>query len=90
MASLWEMAIKLSIGKLGFGQSFESFVSEQLSGNGMELLGIALPHLAVVASLPFHHRDPFDRLLVAQAMHEQMPMISADPAFDAYGIRRLW
>jgi PIN domain nuclease of toxin-antitoxin system len=89
-ASLWEMAIKLSIGKLSFNQPFKTFIPAQLSENGIELLDIKFSHLVTVAGLPFHHRDPFDRLLVAQAMEEQMSIISADPAFDVYAIRRLW
>jgi PIN domain nuclease of toxin-antitoxin system len=89
-ASLWEMAIKVSIGKLSFGQPFESLLPAQMSINGIDLLDIEFPHLVTVSRLPFYHRDPFDRLLVAQAMVEQMPIISADSAFDAYGIQRLW
>jgi PIN domain nuclease of toxin-antitoxin system len=53
-------------------------------------LGIQVEHAAVVSTLPFHHRDPFDRLLIAQAMVEGMPVISADAAFDTYPLKRLW
>ncbi len=56
----------------------------------MEVLPISLAHLAVVTTLPFHHRDPFDRLLIAQAMVEKMSIISADEIFDSYGISRIW
>jgi len=90
MASLWEMAIKLSIGKLSLGQPFETLIPEQMKLNGIELLQIEMPHIVAVASLPFHHRDPFDRLLIAQATVEQMPIVSGDPAFDSYTIQRLW
>jgi len=90
VASLWEMAIKLSIGKLSLGQPFETLIPEQMKLNGIELLQIEMPHIVAVASLPFHHRDPFDRLLVAQAIVEQMPIVSGDPAFDSYTIQRLW
>jgi len=90
MASLWEMAIKLSIGRLSLGQPFETLIPEQMKLNGIELLQIEMPHIVAVASLPFHHRDPFDRLLVAQAIVEQMPIVSGDPAFDLYTIQRLW
>lgn len=89
-ASLWEMAIKLSLGRLHMGRPFEDLIPEQMRLNGIQLLGIELEHVAPVTTLPFHHRDPFDRLLVAQAMVEQMPIVSADPAFDAYPIGRLW
>lgn len=90
MASLWELAIKLSIGKLSLGQPFETLIPEQMRLNGIELLQIEMAHVVVVAKLPFHHRDPFDRLLIAQAMVEQIPMVSGDPAFDLYRIKRLW
>ena len=89
-ASLWEIAIKLSIGKLSLLQSFAPFVRQQLSINAIDILQIDTAHLDIVSTLPFHHRDPFDRLLVAQAMIEQLPIISADIAFDGYSIKRLW
>jgi PIN domain nuclease of toxin-antitoxin system len=84
------MAIKHSIGKLNFGLPFKVFIEQQLSLNSVELLHIHLDHINVVVSLPFHHRDPFDRLLVAQSMVEQIPILSADSVFDAYPIKRLW
>ena len=90
VASLWEMAIKISLGRLQLAQPFETFIPQQLSMNRIGLLGITISHTAKVATLPFHHRDPFDRLLVAQAQVEQMALVSSDPAFDAYGIMRLW
>lgn len=89
IASIWEMAIKHSSGKLSFGMPFELFIEQQLSVNTIELLNINLDHINVVASLPFHHRDPFDRLLIAQAMVEQLPILSADSVFDTYPIERL-
>ncbi|MEW5988767.1 MAG: type II toxin-antitoxin system VapC family toxin [Chloroflexota bacterium] len=90
IASVWEMAIKASLGKLTLGQPFAPLIQEQLDLNGIGLLGIELNHTAVVSSLPFYHRDPFDRLLIAQAMVEQTPIVSVDGAFDAYAITRLW
>ena len=89
-ASLWEMAIKLSLGRLQLGGPFEDLIPEQMRLNGIQLLGLEVEHVTPVTTLPFHHRDPFDRMLVAQAMVEQMPIVSTDPAFDAYPIRRLW
>jgi PIN domain nuclease of toxin-antitoxin system len=89
-ASLWEMAIKLSLGKLSLAQPFEVLIPQQMRLNGIKLLGIEIEHTAAVSKLPFHHRDPFDRLLIAQAMVEQMPIVSADMAFDTYSIKRLW
>lgn len=89
-ASLWEMAIKLSLGKLHLAQPFEELIPQQMRLNGIYLLGIEIKHTAIVTNLPFHHRDPFDRLLVAQAMVEDMPLLSADAALDKYAIERLW
>jgi len=89
-ASVWEIAIKHSSGKLSFGVPFEVFLEQQISPNGIELLNINLDHIAVVATLPLHHRAPFDRLLIAQSIVEQIPILSADSAFDAYSIQRLW
>jgi len=90
MASVWEMAIKHSIGKLPLTQPFEQFLSEQLERNGFRLLPIEWGHLIRVSSLPLHHRDPFDRLIIAQSLMENMTVVSADQAFDAYGVTRFW
>jgi PIN domain nuclease of toxin-antitoxin system len=89
-ASLWEIAIKSSIGKLTLAQPYETFIPQQLEQNSIEILPVELEHISVVATLPFHHRDPFDRLLLAQAMVEQLPVVSADTVFDMYAIERLW
>ena len=89
-ASLWEMAIKLSLGRLQLGRPFEDLIPEQMRLNGIQLLGIELEHVTPMTTSPFHYRDPFNRLIVAQAMVEQMPIVSADPAFDAYPFARLW
>jgi len=84
VVSLWEIAIKSSIGKLNLSAPFDQLIPQQLSLNGFELLPIEIAHLATVTTLPFHHRDPFDRLLIAQAVTEKMPFVSSDSAFDAY------
>jgi PIN domain nuclease of toxin-antitoxin system len=90
LASCWEMAIKLSLGKLRLPTPLDRFVPEQMAANGFQQLDIDFRHAVRVASLPFHHRDPFDRLLVAQAMAEDFALVSADTAFDAYGVTRVW
>ena len=90
IASLWEIAIKLRLGKLTVAVPIEVLMTQQLTQNDIELLPITVAPLIVVSTLPLHHRDPFDRLLIAQAMVEQMPIVSADPAFDAYPVQRLW
>jgi PIN domain nuclease of toxin-antitoxin system len=90
MASLWEIAIKISLGKLQLEQSYEAFIPQQLAMNGIGLLNLSLEHIAAIASLPFHHRDPFDRLIAVQSKIEKMTLVSADPSFDAYEIERIW
>ena len=90
LASCWEIAIKVSLGKLRIDADLASFLPEQLAANGFRLLGIELRHTTRVARLPFHHRDPFDRLLVAQALEERLPLVSCDEVFEAYGIERIW
>lgn len=90
VGSLWEMAIKVSLGKLSLGQPFETLMPAQLTVNSIELLQITLDHTAKVVTLPFLHRDPFDRLLIAQALVEDISLIGVDTIFDAYGVRRLW
>ena len=90
LASCWEMAIKLSLGKLRLSGAIERFIPEQLAANGFHQLAIDFRHVAKVATLPFHHRDPFDRLLAAQAIEERCAIVSADPVFRKYGITRIW
>jgi PIN domain nuclease of toxin-antitoxin system len=90
VASLWEMAIKVSLGKLVLAAPFHDLIPQQLNLNGIGLLNINIDQVSLLSTLPFHHRDPFDRLLVAQALAEQMPIVSIDAALDNYGITRLW
>ena len=90
MASLWEIAIKVSVDKLKLSEPFEVLIPEQLAENRIEPLNISVDHTALIASMPFHHRDPFDRLIAAQTKVEQMTLVSVDVAFDAYGVTRLW
>jgi len=84
------MAIKVSLGKLGAALPYEVFVTQQLTLNSIQILSIQVAHLAVVSTLAFHHRDPFDRLLIAQSMVEHLPIVSSDSTFDAYPVQRLW
>ena len=90
VASCWEMAIKSSLGKLTLPRAVDRFVQEQLEINGFTLLPLALEAIAGVAELPFHHRDPFDRLLAAQAVHARFDIVSSDAVFTKYGVRRIW
>jgi len=90
IASIWEMAIKVSLGKLQLSQPFDLFITNQLILNDIRILDIAINHSLFVATMPFHHRDPFDRMIIAQSLTESLPLISADTAFDSYGIARIW
>jgi PIN domain nuclease of toxin-antitoxin system len=90
LASCWEMAIKGSLGKLTLPRPVDRFVQEQIEINGFTLLPISLEAAAGVGSLPFHHRDPFDRLLAAQALRDRLAIVSSDAVFGKYGVRRIW
>jgi PIN domain nuclease of toxin-antitoxin system len=89
VASIWEMAIKQSTGKLNIGLPYSSFIEEQMRLNNMELLAIRLEHIELATKLPFHHRDPFDRLLIAQAMVEDIIIVSDDSAFSLYPVQKM-
>jgi PIN domain nuclease of toxin-antitoxin system len=89
-AICWERAIKMSIGKLDLGEAYRPFMRREIARNNFDILPMSVDHAAAVSVLPFHHRDPFDRMLIAQAMVEQVPIVSGDTAFDAYPITRLW
>ena len=90
IVSLWEIAIKLKLGKINLDDPFSTLLDDQVRRNGFGLLPIEFAHLVTISELPLHHRDPFDRLIIAQSITEQMPIVSIDMAFDAYGITRLW
>lgn len=89
-AVYWEIAIKISIGRYTLAEPYEAFMDRGINQNGSVIWPIEPRHTAVLTTLPFHHRDPFDRLLVAQAIAEQIPIVSGDPIFDAYGVQRRW
>jgi len=89
-ASYWEIAIKVSLGKYQLQEPLDDFVNREVERNSLKVLAIEPKHAALVARLPLYHRDPFDRLLVAQALVEQIPLLSKDPAFDRYGGTRIW
>ena len=88
-ASVWEMAIKSSLGKLTIATNLAHLVRGGLE-RGLRLLDVSADHAYLIAQLPFHHRDPFDRLLVAQAIHEGMHLVSRDAQLDAYAVTRIW
>ena len=85
-ASIWEIAIKIRIGKLTLNQPFDDFIDVCLNQYGFIILPIEPRHTSVLTTLPFHHRDPFDRLLIAQARHEGFKFVSRDPHIPGYGV----
>lgn len=88
--SAWEMTIKVAIGKLNLAKPAAELFKEQMQLNGFKQLDIALSHIEIVANLPMHHRDPFDRLLIAQTQAEKLTLISADTTLGQYEIERIW
>jgi PIN domain nuclease of toxin-antitoxin system len=90
LASVWEMQIKIQLGKLRFELPLAEILSAQQAVNGIQLLSIDLPHIWALERLPHHHRDPFDRLLIAQAQNEGLTLVSADRVFGLYYVNLLW
>ena len=84
------MAIKISIGKLSIDYPLQEFVDHHIKGNDIKIMQIELPHIIKIEKLPFHHRDPFDRLIISQGMVEDIPIISSDDRFDSYPVKRIW
>lgn len=89
-ASGWEMAIKIGLGKMEVTGNLSAYLSRHLGENGIEVLPISLRHAVGVAELPKHHRDPFDRLLVAQALAEDLSIVTIDPLVSRYPARIIW
>jgi PIN domain nuclease of toxin-antitoxin system len=90
VASCWEIAIKSGLGKLKLGEPAANLLARELPRNNFDLLSIALEHATAVENLPSHHKDPFDRMLVCQALIEQLPIVSGDAQLDPYNVRRMW
>jgi len=90
VVTLWEIAIKVSLGKLDLAIPFEKMMEELLNKYAVQVLPISFEALVTVSKLPFHHRDPFDRLLIAQAVMEDIPIISRDGAFSNYPVQIIW
>ncbi|MEL6164246.1 MAG: type II toxin-antitoxin system VapC family toxin [Cyanobacteria bacterium J06628_3] len=90
LASVWEMQIKFQLGKLNLNSNLPTLIDNQQRVNNLQLLPIELNHIYALNNLPPHHKDPFDRLLIAQAIVEKIPLASIDEVFDNYPIQRLW
>jgi len=89
-ASLWEIAIKTSIGKLELLSPFDQLIPTQLEKNAIDVLPIEQDHISGIINLEFHHRDPFDRLIIAQGITEQIPIITSDGMFAKYPVEVIW
>jgi len=90
VASPWEIAIKVSLGKLEINMSFKDLLKDKVDGLDIELFHMTAEHFDVLAGLPFHHRDPFNRLILAQCLSENLPLLNKDSALSNYGLKRLW
>ena len=89
-ASLWEICIKISLGKLSLKGDWLKTIQDELRVNTIQWLSIEMPHCVELTKLPFHHRDPFDRMLVAQAMTDDMQLLSRNNRLSSYKIKRIW
>ena len=90
LVSMWKIAIKISQGKLKLPGSFQRYLPEQMLLNGFTQLEIGFRHVSGCSDLVWHHRDPFDRLLAAQAIEQELDVVSRDPVFEEYGVQRIW
>lgn len=90
VATIWEIGIKVALRKLSLSKPFRSWVDTAIADMCLTVLPVSLDHIERQLALPFHHRDPFDRLLVSQALSEGVPLVSRDEIFDAYGADRIW
>lgn len=90
LGSLWEMQIKVQLGKLQLRLPLSQVVAEQQQINRLQLLPLKPAHIYTLDQLPLHHKDPFDRLLIAQAIYENLPLMSVDNVFSAYSVQVIW
>ena len=88
-ATVWEMSIKVSLGRLRLSDTVEAYVAAKIA-EGYRMLSVSWTHAAAVEALPWHHRDPFDRLLAAQALTERCPLVTRDRVFGKYGVDVVW
>jgi PIN domain nuclease of toxin-antitoxin system len=89
-ASYWEIAIKISKGKYTLPEPYDVFMTRELAMNDFRILPVEIRHTNLLTTLASHHSDPFDRLLIAQSLVDDIPIVSVDEAFDSYGVTRIW
>jgi PIN domain nuclease of toxin-antitoxin system len=90
VASIWEIFTKVQAGKLTLPSPVGPFLTAKLASNGVSVLPVPLNHVLRIESLELHHRDPFDRVLIAQSIEEKLPLVTADPHFDRYPVELIW
>jgi len=90
VAALWEIISKVQIGKLKLPVPVGNFLTAKLTANGVSVLPLTFDHVKRLEELPLHHRDPFDRILIAQSLEESLPLVTADPQFEKYPVKLIW
>ena len=90
VASIWEIIAKVQIGRLALPTPVGDYLTAKLIENGVSVLALTFDHVKRLEELPLHHRDPFDRILIAQSLDESMPLVSADPQLEQYSIELIW
>jgi PIN domain nuclease of toxin-antitoxin system len=90
VVSLWEIIAKVQIGKLALPTPVGDYLADKLKMNGVSVLPVTFAHVRRLEGIPLHHRDPFDRILIAQSLEEKLPLVSADPQFEKYSIQLIW
>jgi len=90
VASIWEVIVKVQSGKLSLPRPTGPFLTSELASSGVQILPVSLSHVLRVESLELHHRDPFDRILIAQSLAENLPLVTADPVFERYPVKLIW
>ena len=90
VASLWEIITKVQIGKLVLPAPVGDYLAQKLKMNGVSVLALNFDHVRRLEEVPLHHRDPFDRILIAQSLEEKLPLVTADPHFEKYPIQLIW
>ncbi len=90
VASLWEILAKVQVGRLALPSPVGDYLAAKLAANGVSVLPVTFDHVRRLENLPLHHRDPFDRILIAQSINESMPLVSAGQQFKRYAVELIW
>jgi PIN domain nuclease of toxin-antitoxin system len=90
VVGVWEILTKVQVGKLSLPRPAGAFVMSKLSANGVQVLPVTVDHVLRLENLPLHHRDPFDRILIAQSLEENLPIVTSDPLFARYPVQLIW